>query len=75
MRVSRRTAAPGLGFIDNVVVNQRGRVEIFDHGSQARWRSFFVGKELGRQQQQCRTYSLATAGAQMLADISDGADV
>ena len=32
-------------------------------------------KELGCKQEQCRTYSLSTAGAQVLADIGDGTDI
>ena len=33
--VGRRTAAAGLGLVDDVVVNQRGRVDDLDHGAES----------------------------------------
>ena len=34
LRVGRRTAAARLGFVDDVVVNERGGVDDLDHGAQ-----------------------------------------
>src|SRR5262249_39913010 len=67
------TAAPRLGFINNVVVDQRGRVDDLDHRAETYGAAFGVGKELGRKQQQSRPDPLASPAAQVLADIGDGA--
>ena len=46
----------------------------FNHGAQPHRAFFIVRKELGRKQQQYRTYTLAAARAQVLANIGNGAD-
>ena len=54
-------------------MHQRGRVQHFHHRAQLDGAGFFVRKQLGGKQQQYRTYPLASARAQVLANIGDGA--
>src|SRR5262249_33801436 len=48
--VGRGTAAARLGFVNNVVVNQRGGVDDLHHGAQAPGAALIMGKELGGKQ-------------------------
>ncbi len=75
LRVGRRTAAAGLGLVDDVVVNQRGSVNDLDDGAESNGTTSLIVQQLRGKQQQGRTDSLAAAGAQVLADLGDGPDV
>ena len=75
LRVGRRTSAPRLGFVNNVVVHERRRVDDFYHCAQPHGPAPGVSEELGGKQQQRRTDSFSTAGAQVLADLRDRRDV
>jgi hypothetical protein len=44
------------------------------HGAQPHRAPFAMGKQLGSQQQQCRTKPFAAPGAQMLANIGNRSD-
>src|SRR5579859_3000261 len=74
LRVGRRTPATGLGFVDNIVVNQGGGVDDLHYRAQLDGAATGISEELGREQQQRRTDALAAASAQILANFSDGAD-
>src|SRR3954465_4282216 len=75
LRVRGRTTAARLSFINDVVVHQRGGVYDLDHRSQLDGAAPFVAHQLRGKQKQRRTNALATAGAQMLSDLGDRADV
>jgi hypothetical protein len=54
-------------------MHQRSRVQHFHYGSKLDGAGLFVGKQFGCEQQEHRTYPLASARAQVLADIGDRA--
>ncbi len=68
-------AAAGLGFVDDVVVDQGGGVDDFDHRAELDGAALAVAKQPGGEQEQDGTNALAAAGAQIFADIGDDADV
>ena len=67
-------AAPRLGFVDDVVVNQGCGVNDFHHRAQANGAPSLVVEQFCRQQQQRRTDTLAAATPQIFANLSDGFD-
>src|SRR5262249_21713077 len=71
LRVGRRTAAASWSFVDDVIVNQCGRVNDFYHAAEANGAALVMRKKLGGKQKQRRTDSLTAAGAQMFADLGD----
>ena len=75
LRVGRGTAAPRLGLVDDVVVNQRRGVNDLDHRAQPNRALPLVVEQLRGKQQQGRADALAAACAQIFADLGDGLDV
>ena len=64
-------AAARLGFVDDVVVDERRGVDDLDHRSQLDRALAGVVHQLAGEQQQRRTQPLAAAGAEVLADLRD----
>ena len=69
--VGRRTPAPRLGLVDDVVVNQRGGVNDLDHRAQPDGALAGVVHQLAGKQQKGRAQALAAARAKVLADFGD----
>src|SRR5262249_41216229 len=67
------TATARGGFVNDVVMDQRGRVNDFYHASQSHGAAVVMGKELGREQKQSGANPLAAAGAEVFADFGDRA--
>src|SRR4029077_11400151 len=57
------TPTPGLGLINDVIVNQGGSVDDLNHCAQPDGAASLVIEEPRRKQQQCGTYSFAPAAA------------
>ncbi len=72
LRVGGGTAAAGLGFVDDVVVDQGRGVNDLDHRAQLDGALAAVVHQLGGEQQQGRAQAFAAAGAQIFADLGDG---
>ena len=64
-----------LGLVNDVVVDERRRVDDLDHRSELDRAIALVAEQLGGEQQQRRTDSLSPAGAQVLANLRDRGDV
>ena len=71
LRVGGRAPASRLGFVDDVVVDQRRGVDDFDYRSQLDRPVAGVVHQLAGEQQQRRTQPFAAAGAEVLADLRD----
>ena len=71
LRVGGRTAAPGLGLVNDVVVDEGCRVDDLDHRAQPNGALALIVEELGRKQEQGGADSLAPSGAQVFADFGD----
>ena len=71
LRIGRGTAAPRLGFVDDVVVHQGCGVNDLDHRAQPDRALTLVVEQLRGKQQQRRADSLAAARAQILANLGD----
>ena len=71
--VGGRAAAADLGLVNDVVMHQRGGMDDLHHRTQLDGAAPRVAKQLSGEQQQRRTNALAAAGAQILANIGDGA--
>src|SRR5208282_4744885 len=69
LRVGGGTAAADLGLVNDVIVDERRRVDDLNDGGELYRALALVAEELGREQQQRWTDSLAPAGAQVLADL------
>jgi hypothetical protein len=72
LRIGRGSPAPGLGFVNNVIVNKRRCMDDFDYRTEAHCPSALVIEQFRRKQQQGRADSLAPAGAQILTNLGDG---
>ncbi len=67
--------APGFGFVNDVVVHQRGGVDHFDDGGHADQAGVRLGaEEFAAEQDQDGAQALAAARLQILADVGDGVD-
>ena len=71
--VGRRPSTADLGDIDDVVVNQRGRVDHLDYGRQADGGLAPVADELGGKQQQGGPKTLSATLVQVAPNGCDGA--
>ena len=74
LRVRRRSSPPGLGLIDDVVMDERRRMDDLDHGSEPHRALSPVVEQLRRKQQKRRADALATAVAQIFSDLGDRLD-
>src|SRR3954468_6832918 len=61
-----RTTTPGFRIVDDVIVNQGGRVNDLDDSAESNRATSLVLQQLGGKQQQSRTNSLAAARSQVL---------
>ena len=68
------TSSACLGFINDVVVNERCGVDDFYDRAQFDCAPALIIEKLGREQQQGRAQSLTAASAKILADLGDGRD-
>ena len=75
MRVGGRVAAPQLRLVDDVVVQQRRRVDHLDHGRQRVMIAARVAAGVRREQQQRRPQTLAAAADDVVGDLPDQHDV
>src|SRR5208282_1525573 len=75
LRVGGGTAAADLGLVNEVIVDERRRVDDLNDGRELYRALALVAEELGREQQQRWTDSLAPAGAQVLADLRNRGNV
>jgi hypothetical protein len=66
------TAAPGFGLIDNVVVHQGRGMDDLNYGAEPDRALTLIVEQFCGQQQQCRADSLASAGAEVFANLGDG---
>ena len=73
-RVRGQPAAAGLGAVDDVVVDERGRVDELDDGRVEHRAIPGVAAEPGRQQQHGRPHALAAAHLDVLAHLRDELD-
>ena len=65
-------AAPCLGFVDDVVVHQRGGMNNLDHGAQSYGAASSVIEQFGGKKKQSGTDALAASRAQILTNLGDG---
>jgi hypothetical protein len=72
--VGRDLPAPGFGFVDHIVMQERRRVDEFDHGRQGVTLPAPVTAEFGADQQQQRPEALAAAADEMLNDFGNQID-
>ncbi len=72
LRVGGGTAAAGLRFVDDVVVDQGCGVDDLDHGAQFDGALAGVVHQLAGKQEQRRTQTFAAAGAKIFADLGNG---
>jgi len=72
--IRRRTAAPGLSFVNDVVVDQGRGVNDLDHCPEFYGTPSLVVEQLSGQQQQHRTDTLSPALAQVFPNLRDGFD-
>ena len=68
-------AAAGVGFVDDVVVDEGGGVEHLDDGAEADARVGGAAEGFGGEQQQQRADALAAAGHEVVRDVGDDFDV
>ncbi|MGH9524619.1 MAG: hypothetical protein ACRD3E_19020, partial [Terriglobales bacterium] len=73
--IGRGAAAAGLRLVDDVVMDERGGVDDFNHGPEADGRAAIASEQLGREQQKRGAQTLAAAGTKVLADFGDDLDV
>ena len=66
---------PQLRFVDDVVVQQRGRVDHLDHGRQRVMIAAAIAAGAGREQQQARAKPLAAAADDVFGNLADQHDV
>ena len=71
MRIRRRTPAPRLSFVDDVIVHESRGVNDFDNRSQRHCARAAVIQKLGGQKQQRRSNPLTTTGAQIFPNFRD----
>jgi hypothetical protein len=71
LRVRSGTAAARLGFVDNVIMNQRGSVNNFLDRAQFDGAPSVVIEKPRREQQQHGTNALAATAAQIFADLGN----
>src|SRR6266436_248795 len=75
LRVGGGTAAPELGFVNNVVVDKRRGVDDLDNRRELYRAIALVAEKLRGEEQQRWTDSLSPTGAQVLANLRDRRDV
>ena len=68
-RIGGRAAAPQVGFVDNVIVQQRRRVDEFDHGGKLQRARAAVAECAGDKQQHSRPKPLAAGADDVLGDL------
>ena len=71
LRVGCRPPAPGVGFVNNVIMHQRGRVNDLHHRAQSNRAASSIVKQFGGEQQQRRTNAFPASSAQILPDLGD----
>ena len=74
-RVNRRIAAPQLGVVHDVVVQQGGGVDELDDGAEVVHARAVVAAQAGRQDEQRRADALAAAGQDVLCGLRDEGNV
>src|SRR5579883_113278 len=74
LRIRCRASASRFGLINNVVVNERRRVNNLDDRPQANRAAPLIVEKLRSQKKQNRTDALATAVSQIFANFGDGLD-
>ena len=70
--IGRGTAAPRVGAVDHVIVDERRAVDQFHHGAQVNRAGSAVPGVSGREQQERRTQALAAATEQVAGDLGNG---
>src|SRR5581483_8043017 len=75
LRVGGRASPTSLGFVDDIVVNQRGGMDDFNYCTEADRAASFIVEQFRGEKEQGRSNSFASAGPKIFANFGNGTDV
>src|ERR1700745_1877385 len=69
--ICRGAAAASVGAVDNIIVDERGAVEKFDYGGEAKWPGAIFSRISVSEQEQRGTQAFAASAEEVAGDFAD----